>query len=151
MKSTLLITLTTLLFTTGSLMAEDPHDHEGKIAGPNKGKVLEGDDYHLEFLILPDRRAAFYFYDEEMEPTPAEIGKITLTTGTRADMQKLEVAPEQGRQVSDGELPEGSENWAIIQVTSQEGGAKKTFRVRLDESACGSCDFLEYACICEGH
>jgi len=151
MKSILFTTLTALLLATGSLMAEDPHDHEGKIPGPNKGKVMEGDAYHLEFLIMPDRRAAFYFYDEEMEPLPAGTGKIALTTGTRAEMQKLEVSSEEERQVSEGTLPEGSENWAIIQVTHGETNQKKTFRVRLDESDCGSCDFLEYACICEGH
>jgi len=141
------------LFTLVPLLhAQEPHDQEKeKIPGPHKGKVVEGSDYHMEFLIMPDRKAAFYFYDDAMKPVAPGSYAVDLTTGTRAEMKNLPVVADANRLISEGTLPEGSENFAIIQVKPESADSSKTFRIRLNESSCGSCDFLEYACICEGH
>ena len=44
--------------STFSAVAEDEHDHEKKIAGPNGGRIITSVEPHVEFLVTKDSKVS---------------------------------------------------------------------------------------------
>ena len=138
--------LLTLLATVTLALAADNHSHNKP--GPHNGKLLETDGGHVEFFVLPDRKAEVFLYDEAMKPLATGEGQLAVTTGTREKQEKLTVEKKENSFVT-AALPEGSGYWVILQWKPTADAAAKTLRLKYLEGICDGCKLPEYTCTCE--
>jgi len=134
-----------LLATAALAYAADTHEHK---TGPHKGKLLETEGGHVEFFVLPDRKAEVFLYDETMKPVAVGDGELTVTTGTREKQEKLAVEKKENSFVT-AALPQGSGYWVILQWKPTPDAPTKTLRVKYIEGICEGCKLPEYACTCD--
>jgi len=126
----------------------DGHDHKN-IVGPNGGRVLTEFEPHAEFFVTEDRKVKITFVDEELKPVAAKDQVITVFAGDRSDPTELSFTVTENVLVSDKELPSGDDFPVVVMIKStadsDEVGAK--FQCNLHD--CPTCDYKEYACICD--
>ena len=123
------------------------HDHPKKDAGPNGGRILTATTPHLEFLVREDRKVQIAAL-QGLKAIPIGEQTATLTGGDRANPTTLAFAKEGDVLVSDKPLPEGKSYPVILQVTTAPGADPATEKFQLNLADCPTCDFKEYACIC---
>lgn len=141
---------------------KDGHDQE-KAAGhaehdikaPNGGRIIQDIEPHVEFLITKDRKVQITFVDDEGK---AVEDKATLRAigGKRTSPTKFTFTKTKHGFLSDEKLPEGMNVPILLMFKDAEGKKVPTIKFNVDLNDCPTCDFLEYACICdhgdhEGH
>ncbi len=142
------ILTTLILVATAALsLAADDHNHDHK-PGPHGGKLLEMENSHAEFFVLPDRKAEIFLYDETMKPVSTGEGELVVTVGTREKQEKLSVEKKENSFVT-AALPRGDGYWVILQWKPDSNAAAKTLRVKYLEGTCEGCKLPEYACTCD--
>lgn len=149
MKNGIVAIIAAAWLNTGAAFAEDTHEHEAVIPGPNGGKVFEVGSQHAEFLVNTDRTVTVTFYDGEMKSAPLDKQIVTVIAEAPAGKTKLELAARDGALSSSEPLPEGEGYRVVVQVRSAPDAKPQNFRVDLILSTCGECNRAEYACSCE--
>ena len=123
------------------------HSHKKKDAGPNGGRILTALTPHLEFLVREDRKVQLAAL-QDLKAVPIGTQTATLTGGDRGDPTTLNFAKEGDVLVSDKPLPEGKNFPVILQVAATAGADLATEKFQLNLADCPTCDYKEYACIC---
>ena len=135
---------------THSHEGEEAHDdHEKKEGGPNGGRIITSVDPRVEFLVNDDRSIQLTFLDDE-SPAVAPSGKvISLISGDRSNPTVIAFVPKGRSLVSTQKLPEGNVVPVVLQIKSSPSAEtiREKFNVNLSE--CPTCDYQEYACVCE--
>ncbi len=146
MKTKSILTLLAAL-TLATLHADD--DHGAKVAGPNGGRVITSVEPHAEFLVLDDRRVQLTFLDDALKPIPIAEQTAEVISGDRSNPTELSFTQSDGTLVSDAPLPEGNAVPAVLRITPLPDGETVTERITVNLAQCPTCDYAEYACICD--
>lgn len=125
------------------------HEHEKKTAGPNGGRLLEAGPELVEFLVTEDRHVQLTFLAKDLKPHKPEGKTATLTGGERTAPVELTFSQEGHYLKSDKALPEGKSIPVILQINVGAESEPVIEKFHLDMSDCATCDFKEYACICD--
>lgn len=130
---------------------EDPHhDHSGHAhAGPNGGRILHSVEPHLEFLVLEDRKIQLTFLDDHGKAVPASGQVVTAIGGDRSNPTRMNFSVENGTLISDLPLPEGENLPIVLQIKPAPDAEMVLERFNVNLAQCPTCEFKEYACICE--
>lgn len=132
--------------------AKEKHDHAHKIIpGPKGGKIIEVENGHAEFLVLPDRKIAVTFYGEDMKLQAPAQQVVALTAQAPSGNAKVDFDKSTDGFVSKTMLPEGDGYMMVLQIKSKADAKPQNLRIKLDLGHCSGCKRSEYACICEGH
>ena len=139
--------------------AEECDDHEGhdheevehiKDPGPNGGRILVELEPHLELLVTGDNRLRITQLDSEN--APATIGEqvATAVLGERANPTQIKFVRDGDGLLSDVGLPEGEMNPIVLSIKdTPDSGETHRLKFVLNLMDCPTCDYLEYACICD--
>jgi len=143
-----LFTALTVVFLSG-LKAGDKHEHGGKKAGPNGGRVLHNVEPHLEFFVTKDRKVQLTTLDDNLKAIALAGQLVTVTAGERSNPVKMTFAKQGETLISDIAFPEGDDFPVVVQIKGQ--GADKAIieKFTMDFTKCPTCDYLEYACSCD--
>ncbi len=125
------------------------HEHEEKIVGPNGGRVVTSTEPHFEFLVLDDRKLKITFLSEEGEAVAPGEAKVTAVGGERSKPTKFAFAEADGALLSDNALPEGEQIPMVLQVRLTPDAKTVTEKFTVNLAKCPTCEYKEYACICE--
>ncbi len=123
---------------------EKEHDHDEDLKAPNGGRILHEVEPHAEFFITKDRKIQITFI-EKGEGANA----VTAIGGTRAKPTKFTFEKsKEGVFLSKEKLPEGMLVPIVLSFKGEKNyKARVKFNVNMED--CPTCDFLEYACICD--
>lgn len=153
MKMTSILALATLALGL-AVFADDKekhdHDHEhGVVAGPTGGRLITKVEPHAEFFVNKDDKIEIRFFDHDNELVVPGEQVVSVTMGSRSAPTKLAFAQEGDKLVSDKAIPKGNLLPTVVQIAAKPGGKPVLERFNLDLSQCPTCDFREYACICD--
>lgn len=141
MKSEL--TLLFLALTTSFALA-----HGGVEIGPNGGRILEfskNETLHAE-VTVKEGKMNIALLDKEMKPVAVAAQSLTVTTGSGAKPQKVEVE----KTANGFSIPAAKEGSLLVfQFRETEKGKPVTARFTYDTSNCDACDSPEWICKCE--
>ncbi len=126
---------------------EGGDDHAAK-AGPNGGRLIMSVEPHLEFLVTDDRKVKITAVDEDDNLVPLGDQNITVIAGDRTNPTRLAFAKSGKFLVSDNALPEGNDFPLVISIKGA-GADPVLEKFNLNLSDCPTCDYKEYACICD--
>jgi len=138
----------------------DHADHEGhdhadhaehvKASGPNGGRIIESVEPHLEVLLTDDRKLRITQLDAENQAVPMGTQEINAMLADRAAPTSLVFSRDGDSLLSNQVVPEGNMNPIVISI-KDTADASQTHRIKfiLDLADCPTCDYLEYACICD--
>ncbi len=131
---------------------EEHAGHEGhadrKDGGPNGGRILGFAEPHLEFLVTEDRKVRIFALNDAHEAVPTGDLDVRVIGGDRTNPTDLSFAKDGDTLISDGAFPEGNDFPVVVRVTPA-GGETVTEKFNLNLNDCPSCDYPEYACICD--
>ncbi len=129
--------------------ADSDHDHEKAIPGPNGGRVMTSVEPHLEFLVTEDRKVRITALDDDIVPIALAGQSVSAMAGDRSAPTRLAFTPDGTGLLSDVTLPEGNDFPIIVTIKSGPDGAavREKFNVNLKD--CPTCEYKEYACICD--
>ena len=127
---------------------EDGHSHD-KQAGPNGGRVLHDVDPHAEFLVLEDRKVRITFLGDDLKPVAAGDQVVSVIAGDRSDPTELTFKKDGDVLVSDKALPASDNFPVIVMIAPKKDADEVIVKFQADMRDCPSCDYLEYACICD--
>jgi len=127
---------------------EGDHDHDSVEAGPNGGRILHAVEPHLEFFVTEDRHVRISAVEGD-EIVPVTGQTVTVIGGSRSNPTRMSFAKEDGALVSDVAFPEGNDFPVVVRIQASEGAETKTEKFNLDLEDCPTCDYREYACICD--
>ena len=126
------------------------HDHgDAKKGGPNGGRILTEVEPHAELFVTEDRKIQITFLDNEGKKSEPAEQKVTLIGGERSAPTRMKFELKDGVLISDKALPAGDNIPVIIQVKVTPDAKTETIRFNLNLEECPTCDYLEYACICD--
>ena len=115
--------------------------------GPNKGRILEfstDESMHGE-VTEKDGKLHIILLDKDMKPVKAEAQSLSATAGTREKPVKLEVTKsESGFTLT---APKSGE-WLILQYKESDSTKSITARLHYDVKKCGTCEHVEWLCLC---
>lgn len=117
-------------------------------AGPKGGRLLEKTTPRAEFFVEKDRTVSIRFYDASLKPVAAGEQTVTAVADAKSGKQKLEFEKKGDLLVSKSKLPEGDGYTVVVQLAAKAGAKPQNFRIKYDESTCGGCKRIEYACTC---
>jgi hypothetical protein len=129
------------------------HEHEGhdhdEIKAPNGGRLVDSVEPHLEFYVDDSGKVKITFLDEEGHVVAPAGQVVNVIGGDRSNPTRLRFSKSGNALVSDKALPEGNNLPIILNI--KETPSSKTVRERfnLNLSECPTCDYAEYACVCE--
>ncbi|MGJ8651913.1 MAG: hypothetical protein ACSHX8_01450 [Opitutaceae bacterium] len=129
--------------------SEHGHKHDKK-AGPNGGRLITSVNPHLEFLVTPERFVQITFLDHDGEVVPVDGQVVSAIGGSRSAPTKIEFVASEGKLVSKNALPEMKNMPIVLQVKATSDAETVREKFYLNMTACPSCSYKEYACIC-GH
>tara|TARA_R110002096_G_scaffold428258_1_gene639693 strand:- start:26 stop:709 length:684 start_codon:yes stop_codon:yes gene_type:complete len=132
----------------GHTDGDDDHDHAEKIAGPNGGRVITDVEPHLEFLVLDDRKVKITALDDDNKPATIAGQTVKLTGGDRSSPTRMTFVSQDGVLLSNEAFPEGNDFPVVLQIKSGDGKPVMA-KFNLNFSDCPTCDFKEYACVCD--
>ncbi len=128
------------------------HDHGPSIAlGPNGGRLLEGTDPAVEFLVIEDRKVQLTLVGADGQAITPGTEVVTVTAGDRSAPTKLTFTPKGNSLISSAALPEGDDLATVVELKAAPGATSKYARVQLNLKDCPTCDVLEYVCQCDHH
>lgn len=134
----------------------EEHDHSDEkvvqhpeLAGPNGGRVIASVEPHLEFLVTEDREVEIRSLDDSHTVQPLAEQSVTVLGGDRSNPTRMTFAKVDDVLVSDVAFPEGNDFPVVVQITPAPEADKVVSKFNLNLSDCPTCDFREYACICE--
>lgn len=151
MKTTTLATLLALALLSPVVADEkDKHDHDhGVKAGPTGGRMITEVEPHAEFFVNKENKIEIRFVDDENEIVAPAGQTVSVIMGDRANPTKLAFTKQGDKLVSDQAIPAGNNHPTVVQIKTGEGVKTVTERFNLNLSMCPTCEFLEYACICD--
>lgn len=126
---------------------EEHHDHE--IKAPNGGRVLLEVIPHAEFFITKERKVQITFLDDEGKPLADDAASVKAIGGERAKPTKFTFEKTNHGFLSKEKLPEGNLVPIVLMFKDSGGKAAKPIKFNVNMEQCPTCDFLEYACICD--
>jgi len=126
------------------------HEHAEKKAGPNGGRLITVVEPHAEFFLTADRFAQITFVNDDGEAIARGEQVVSLVGGDRSNPVKVSFAPVDGLLRSTEPLPDQPNMPIVLSIKTAPGAKTAREKFYLNESECGGCDYLEYACIC-GH
>lgn len=161
MKATVRISAALAVISTVftlSLRADDKdhdhdhdHHHHGE-AGPNGGRLLCKVEPHLEFKVKDDRSVVITALSEELKPVAMGQQVVQVTAGDRSNPIRMKFTKTGNVLVSDQAFPAGDDFPVVVQIKTEPGAKTAIEKFTMDFSPCPTCDYLEYACICDhGH
>jgi hypothetical protein len=154
MKPTPLATLIVLALAT-SLVADDQkgkhdHDHEhGVVAGPTGGRLITKVEPHAEFFVNPANKIEIRFFNDDNEPVAPGGQSVSVIMGDRSNPTRIVFAKDGDKLVSNQSIPAGNNHPTVVQIKTGEGAKTVMERFNLNLSKCPTCEFQEYACICD--
>ena len=142
---------------TGNLVAEEKghegHDHAAHAdtakAGPNGGKVIHQVEPHLEFFVTKDRKVQITALGEDGKMIPIAAQSVSIIGGDRSKPTRMKFAKEGDVLLSDIAFPEGNLIPVILQIKVSPESKTVIEKFNLDMSECPTCEYTEYACICD--
>jgi hypothetical protein len=150
--------LTAIYLPHLSVSADEGHSHKEdnntnqfvKEPGPNGGRIVEGDDFKLEFFVKDDRKVQISFLNDHGEVVSPKDQTVSLVGGDRSDPTRLQFERKGNVLLSKSALPDLNNIPAILNVKSSQGADPVRERFNINMSTCPECSLHEYACIC-GH
>ena len=131
-----------------------PHEdgergHRSVTAGPNGGRVIRSVEPNIEFLVMPDGKVQLTFLDDDGHAIAPAGQNISLVGGSRLNPTELQFEPSGGVLLSTATLPDTKTMPVIltIKVTPDSKAVRERFNVNLGQ--CPSCEYREYACVCD--
>ncbi|MEM9157626.1 MAG: hypothetical protein AAGB46_01150 [Verrucomicrobiota bacterium] len=124
------------------------HDHAKKEAGPNGGRIITSVEPHAEFFVREDGKLQIAFLNEDNKVIAPSGQTVTAITGERMSPTNLKFAAQGNLLVSDKPIPEGNNHPTILNFIASAGKEPVMERLNLNLSECPSCDYKEYACVC---
>ncbi len=154
MKTTTLATLLALALSSFAFADEKKkddhdHDHEHIIAGPTGGRMITEVEPHAEFFVNADNKIEIRFFNHDNEPVAAAGKTVNVIMGERSKPTKLAFTEEGDKLISDQAIPEGNLLPTVVQIKASADAKTVTERFNLNLSDCPTCDYKEYACICD--
>lgn len=154
MKPTTLVTLLTLALTAVCATAAEKkkhdhdHDHAAK-AGPTGGRLITKVEPHAEFFVTRDNKIEIRFVDDDNKVLAPAGQTVSVIMGDRSKPTKLAFAKQGDKLVSDQTIPAGDLLPTVVQIKAGADGKTVTERFNLNLADCPTCDYREYACICD--
>lgn len=130
----------------------DDHDHGAhaeKKAGPNGGRIITSVEPHFEFWVTPERTVQITFLDDYDKLIAPEGQAVSLIGGSRSNPTKLSFVHKDKVLVSNDKLPDGSNIPVILTIETSPDAKTVRERFQVNMSECPTCDYREYACICD--
>ena len=128
---------------------EHGHDQVKGTPGPNGGRILTEVEPHLEFKLNDDHSIQIIALTDDAKPAPIGDQVITVTGGDRSDPADLSFSKKGDALVSNATFPKGKNLPVIVSIQLAPDAEATIARFTLNLSDCPTCDFKEYACICE--
>lgn len=128
---------------------DHPHDHDEKMVGPNGGRVVTATEPHFEFLVLEDRKIQITFLSDEGEAVAPGEATVSAVGGKRSQPTRFAFSAAEKSLVSDLALPEGDRVPLVLQVKLTPAAKTVTEKFTVDLAQCPTCEYPEYACICD--
>ncbi len=125
------------------------HAHHVKDPGPNGGRLLLKVEPHLEFKVTDDRRVEITAVGDDLKPIPIAEQIVRVTAGERTDPVRMAFSKEGEILVSDKAFPEGDDFPVVVQIKTKTGEKTVIEKFTMDLSDCPTCDYFEYACVCD--
>jgi hypothetical protein len=126
----------------------DKDSKSQKESGPNGGRLITSTSPHLEFLVIEDLNIRISAVkDGEVVPIGDQI--VTVIGGTRSSPTELKFSKDGDSLISNQSFPKGKALPVIVAIKSTQESDPITEKFNLDLSDCPTCDFKEYACVCE--
>lgn len=131
-----------------SLSADEKVKHI-KEAGPNGGRLITQVEPHLEFYVTKDRKVKITAVDEKLKPIAISEQVVRITAGKRTSPVRMAFTKDGDTLISDKAFPAGDDFPVVVQIKNKPGEKTVIEKFTMDFSDCPTCDFLEYACICD--
>ncbi|MDA0722950.1 MAG: hypothetical protein O3A82_08550 [Verrucomicrobia bacterium] len=126
----------------------DNHATHQKEGGPNGGRLITSVTPHLEFLVKEDLKIRISAVkDGQVVPIGDQI--VTLIGGNRSNPTNLEFSKDGDSLISNQSFPKGKALPVFVTIKSTQESDPTTEKFNLNLSDCPTCDFKEYACVCE--
>lgn len=154
MKTTIIATLIALAFSSFAFADEKKkddhdHDHEHIIAGPTGGRMITEVEPHAEFFVNADNKIEIRFFNHDNELVVPAGQTVSVIMGERSKPTKLAFAKEGDKLISDQAIPAGNLLPTVVQIKAGADAKTVTERFNLNLSDCPTCEYKEYACICD--
>lgn len=120
------------------------------IPGPKGGRLLENHAPRAEFFVEKDGQVTVTFYDEKLQPVPADQQSVAVIAQTKKGKETLEFERRGPVLVSKQPMPKGDGYTVVVQIRERPDAKPQNFRFKYETHVCGECKRVEYACIC-GH
>ncbi len=120
-----------------------------KDPGPNGGRVLTEVEPHMEFLVTKDRKVQIIPLTEDLKPGKLTGQTASIMAGDRTSPTKMSFTADGDKLVSDIAFPEGDDFPLVLQHRSSADSKPTTIKFTMNFTDCPTCDYLEYACICD--
>lgn len=130
----------------------DDHDHDAhaeKKAGPNGGRIITSVEPHFEFWVTPERTVQITFLDDHDKLIAPEGQAVSLMGGSRSNPTKLSFVQQNKVLLSNDKLPDGNNIPVILTIKTSPDAKTVRERLQVNMSECPTCDYREYACICD--
>ena len=124
------------------------YDHAAE-AGPNGGRVLTDYEPRAEFLVTDDRKVRITFLSEELKPIPAAGQEVSVIAGARTSPTLLAFAAGGDTLLSDGTLPASDDFPVVVRIKAGADAEAVTAKFQCNLMDCPTCDYKEYACVCD--
>ena len=124
------------------------HSKSQKEGGPNGGRLITSVTPHLEFLVIENLKIRISAVkDGQVVSIGDQI--VTLIGGNRSNPTNLEFSKDGDSLISNQSFPKGEALPVIMTIKSTQESDPITEKFNLNLSDCPTCDFKEYACVCE--
>lgn len=125
------------------------HDHQEKQAGPNGGRLITSVEPHLEFFVTKEGFVQITFLNDAKEVVTAEDQSVSLIGGDRQNPIRLRFVKKGQELVSTEPLPEGNNLPIILSIKRDKASKTVREKFNLNLRDCPTCDYKEYACVCD--
>lgn len=125
------------------------HDHAEAKAGPNGGRIITAVEPHLEFFVTDARLIQITFLNEDGKAIAPKDQALSLIGGDRQNPVRLRFTKKGNVLVSDKALPEGNNLPIVLSIKADAKSKTIREKFNLNLSDCPTCEYKEYACICE--
>ena len=143
------LALASVVFADEKKKDDHDHDHEHIVAGPTGGRLITEVEPHAEFFVNKDNKIEIRFFDHDNEPVAPGAQTVSVIMGDRSKPTKLAFAKEGDKLISDQTIPAGNLLPTVVQIKATPDSKTVTERFNLNLEKCPTCEYREYACICE--